>query len=180
MVGARRPSVGQSGFTLMEIIITVAIAGILAGVALASFNSSYENERLRSGSKVLAAWIDEQRKKAIQNSSACTVSVEVDGGEVDKLSSQCSFESSVGDEFDPQSYIIADNDLSLTQISGSSSWVFTPRGTTTADTDEPPEFRLTLANSNALGRCIRILAPLGLVRLARLTSENECDYTTAY
>jgi len=179
------------GFTIIELITTLSIAGILAGVVIASFYQSYERERLRAASRILAGWLDEQRRAAIQNSSPCDVSIDI--SDTTALS-KCDSLGSTLVTFDLASEL-NDDKLVIENISGGTCdpiWSFSPRGTVaqaettsslyTAGVNCLPttanlELRLSLNGSNASNRCIYLTYPLGVIKQARLTVSGTCDYT---
>ena len=179
------------GFTIIELITTASIAGILAGVVIASFYQSYERERLRAASRILAGWLDEQRRAAIQNSSPCDVSIDI--SDTTALS-KCDYLGSTLATFDLASEL-NDDKLVIENISGGTCdpiWSFSPRGTVaqaettsslyTAGVNCLPttanlELRLSLNGSNATNRCIYLTYPLGVIKQARLTASGTCDYT---
>ena len=175
----------QKAFTIIELVITASIAAFLTGTAIASFYKNYERERMRSGSRVLSSWLEDQRRKAIQNSAPCDITMNYTTAETSSL---CDFSGAVTDTLDLRAEI-NDPDLILENHSPGTSapyttnavWSFTPRGTSTAEI----ELRLSLNNSeDNTVRCIKILSPLGIIRQGRLTSTTagavQCDFTSAY
>ena len=179
------------GFTIIELIVTASIAGILASVAIASFYQSYERERLRAASRILAGWLDEQRRAAIQNSSPCDVSIDISDT---TAKSKCDYSGATLVTFDLASEL-NDDKLVIENISGGTCdpiWSFSPRGTvaqaeTTSSlyaagvnclpTTSNLELRLSLNGSNAAKRCIYLTYPLGIIKQARYTTAGICDYT---
>ena len=163
----------NKGFSLLELLLAVSIIGIISSITLPSFFREWEDTRLNAANKALSSWLDDQRRKAIQNSSPCDITI--NANQV-SATSQCDFESAIGSSLDLPSQIEQTDGLTLSINQGISSWSFSPRGTTTTST----ELRLSLDGSQDLGRCLSLSAPLGLIRTARLTTEGTCDYTTAY
>lgn len=79
----------QRGFNLLELIVTVAIVGILAGIGFPSFQELLASQRVRAGSSALYDSMIIARSEALKrNSSASFViaasgwSVQVDGENV--------------------------------------------------------------------------------------------------
>ena len=163
----------DKGFSLLELLLAVSVLGIMSGIALPSFLRQWEDTRLNAANRALSSWLDDQRRKAIQNSSPCDISIDTSQA---RAISQCDFENGTGSSLKLPSVINQGEGLTLSINQGDSSWSFSPRGTTTTTT----ELRLSLDGSKDLGRCLSLSAPLGLIRTARLKPEGVCDYTTPY
>ena len=162
----------ERGFSLPELMVIVAIVGILAGLSIPSFMRNWQDERLNSASKQALAWLDDLRRKSIQQSSPCRVQISNNPAQ---LTGSCDNTPDMTLTLNLAAEIPNTDQLAFTLINNSpTTWVFTPRGTTTTDA----ELRMTLPGSD-LGRCIRLLAPLGLLRSGKLRS-NTCVYTTSY
>ena len=56
----------QSGFTLIELMVTVAVLAILAAVAVPSFQSQIANYRAKNDAISIAAFIQDIRAKALE------------------------------------------------------------------------------------------------------------------
>ena len=63
-----------SGFTLVELVVTIAIVGILASVAIPSFSSSIATSRARSVATDLYMSLVKARSEAVKRNTAVTVS----------------------------------------------------------------------------------------------------------
>lgn len=162
----------EQGFSLPELMLIVAIAGILAGLAIPNFTRNWQDERLNSASKQTIAWLDDLRRKAIQQSSPCSVEI---NSNPPLLTGSCQNAPDQISTLNLGAEIANMDQLTFTLASNSpSTWIFTPRGTTTTDA----ELRMTLVGTD-LGRCIRLLEPLGLLRSGKLRS-GTCVYTTSY
>ena len=64
----------SAGFTLIELIITVAIAGILVTVAIPSFNSTISSNRLTNSANDLVGALNLARSEAVKRGMQVTLS----------------------------------------------------------------------------------------------------------
>ena len=66
----------SAGFTLLELMATVAILGILAGISFVAYSRNWRDERVKAASRETAAWLDEVRRVAIQRATPCRIRVD--------------------------------------------------------------------------------------------------------
>ena len=188
---------GPTGFTLVELMVTVAILGILSGISFVTFTKNWRDERVKAASRETAAWLDEARRIAIQQATPCRIRVDRELRQLSldpNLSNPSEFcATTLYAPLDLQTRIqnsselvlcstalVANVDPAITSLScttaqaGSSSLVLTPRGT--APTGLLLKFHMPQAGAD---RCVAVLAPLGQVRSGKATSIG-CDFTTAF
>lgn len=171
----RSISRNHNGFTLLELLLVVTLIGLFSGIALPNFLSNWEDERLNATTKITVAWLDDLRRKAIQNSVPCRATWDAANS---SLSAQCDHETSPSSTLNLKAEISNSDNVVVNLRSGDPTiWIFTPRGTST--TDAQASFTLSGSSSDP-GRCLRVTAPLGLIRAARKTSAGQCNYTTRY
>ena len=169
----------EHGLTLTELVLVVALIGLFTGIVAPNFLSNWEDERLNATTKIAVAWLDDLRRKAIQNSVPCRATWDPTNA---TLSAQCDHETGTSDILNLRAEISNSENLAVNLRAGDPSvWIFTPRGTSTTD----GQATLTLTGSTSdPGRCIRLSAPLGLIRMARRRALQEgefiCDYTSNY
>lgn len=69
--GYQKPSIPVDvGFTVTELMVTVAILGILAGIAIPSFLFLLQRERIQSVALELAGWLEQVRNVAADQVAA--------------------------------------------------------------------------------------------------------------
>ncbi|WP_067514446.1 GspH/FimT family pseudopilin [Endozoicomonas ascidiicola] len=73
----------QKGFTLLELMVTIAILGILSAIAYPSFESSIQDSRLSSQTNRILAALQFARSQASANGIAITVCSSADGIDCD-------------------------------------------------------------------------------------------------
>jgi type IV fimbrial biogenesis protein FimT len=67
-------SIKNQGFTLIELVMTMAIAGILIGIAIPSFKSTIKSSRLTSYANDLVGALNLARSEAVRRGIQVTVS----------------------------------------------------------------------------------------------------------
>lgn len=72
---------GRAGFTLVEMVVAIAVLGILAGVAAVALHVSAEPDARERRSAQIAA----MRREAVETRRPVTFTVEVEGGGVAEL-----------------------------------------------------------------------------------------------
>ncbi len=187
---------GADGFTLLELLITVSVLGILAGISIVGFTRNWRDERLKGASRATAAWLDEARRLAVQKATPCRVSVNRSAGQLslepNPLNatefcaasdlSPLTMASAVQNGKDIRLCSASMESLDPTQTSlncssaqsGSDSLVFTPRGTATTGL----LIQVNLPEASA-ERCVAVMAPMGQIRSGRVTN-GSCDFTKAF
>ena len=69
----------SGGFSLLELMITVAVAAILLALAVPSFTSIINNNRLTAGSNALVTAMHHARSEAVRRNARVTVCASTDG-----------------------------------------------------------------------------------------------------
>lgn len=175
-----------TGFTLLELMVVVAIVGILSGLSIVTFGRQLQKERLKEASRDATTWLQDLQAKAIQQNKICEIVIDAQLGTATSLAGQ---ESSLepGDRCDDiGSYRFKVSIDSLTSDGQSSSTcplaeeegrlriTYTARGTL------PCGGEIMLIGADGLRkRCIHLSAPLGVIREGPQRGET-CDYTSAY
>jgi type IV fimbrial biogenesis protein FimT len=76
--GASVPT-GEQGFTLVELMVTLAVVAILLGLAIPSFNDAILGTKLSTYANSLVASANVARSEAIKRNAAVTMCVSTDG-----------------------------------------------------------------------------------------------------
>ena len=66
----------QLGFSFIELILTVAILGILSSIALVNLTSSWKSARLISSTRELENWLSTQRSYAMTHGLTCRIVID--------------------------------------------------------------------------------------------------------
>lgn len=176
----------SKGFTIVELLITTAILGILSGLSFATFSQFWPDERLKTASRLTVSWLEDVRSLAIQQDTSCIVTIDSAtmelGPEVDNPE-RCDQLNTLNlkREIESMSELsICSQALNTSSACNASSSnfdpiVFTPRGTSNTTV----QLRFGLAGK-ALERCVAVIAPLGMIRSGRASSTGACDYTETF
>ena len=173
----------EAGLTLAELLITVFILAVITLIGISSYNSRVRYQVLQSASTSTADWLDNVRKRAMQQNNTCAVSISASTNtlsagttgnlcgsfaplnlnELQRGSATISF---CYLNADPLTANINCNNQSL---SSSVQLFFSPRGSVTTG------YVFTFFNSSGGSpiTCTILLPPAGLIR-SGLVSNNSC------
>ena len=170
-----------AGFTLTELIITMVVLIIFSAIAIPNLRKMLYSEKSTASARLLAGWIDERRRQAIQSSDPCIISIDIEESVFRQSdTNRC------GDF--PTLYLRKElpknNNIKLTLLNQSpTEWIFTSRGTIYQEpntSSDDLELLIEDEQSSAVAsRCFKVTAPLGLVRSGRYINET-CDYTNVF
>ena len=189
---------GSDGFTMVELMTAMAIAGILSGLAVVSYSSRWGQERLLGASRAVHAWLDEHRRIAMQQGGACKIKIDTTNATLDPTNPTITLpDSSTTTNVcgNHESLLIQESVNNGTQIqlrkssinSNADALIFSFRGfsqiakANNAWSTQPQlELRLSMPGVSR-ERCIKVANPLGLIRNGFAnTTDGPCIYNTSF
>ena len=188
MIFAGKKQKESSGFTLIELMITVIVLGILSGIAIPSFQRSWQQERLKAATRKAATWLEDIRLRAVQQSQTCVIQI-IDNSatlQPDPSSNSCIDVGPLNlhETVDNAQQLVVCSQSALTPSTTSctsshsqttpTKIAITPRGTISQGGLIKLYFSETIPN-----RCIAVTQPLGMIRQG-IERTSGCDYNTAF
>ena len=184
------------GFTIVELMVVVAIIGAVGGASLVTFTRNWRDVRVKAATQESHAWFDEVRSLAIQRSEPCFVELDLEDASITLLEQEnsCNLAGESSDDFaayfprnsirNAQDLIMCAQDLNgsdPTQIvlpcsssqTGTLLTTFTPRGTITNGL--LIKFHIDSSNTN---RCLTLISPIGKIRSGRINADETCNFGT--
>ena len=145
-----RPALGVAGFSATELVVVVAVIGIIMAASAPTFFSYFRTAAVRAGAEEMSAVLNRARQLAIKdNTSMCVTNVE---NRVQYRVGTCAGAAWTGPGTDADGFMRLANDISMT----SGEVIFTYIGTVTAPTSytvtNPPDGNTLTVNVTAAGR----------------------------
>lgn len=188
MILIQRQRWKEFGFSLIELLIVVIIVGILSGLAMPSFQRNWRQERLKAATREAAAWLEDVRLRAVQQSQICVVEI-IDESAILRTKSGANGCTNIAPlnlrtkvQNSQQLVLCSQTELTPSNTSCTSSQsqatpteiVITPRGTVFQGGLIKFHFSESVSN-----RCIAVTQPLGMIRQG-IERSTGCDYNTAF
>ena len=174
MVSLKESRLQGDGFTLLELLVVLAILGVVGGMILPSMIHNYRKAQVNGLTIGLAGWLQEVRNSALKGSS-CEVLIRT--GSITNVDSVASMEEPI-----PETCSIPDNPYLLPESARGASYVitanpssfgFTPRASKFPGTD----VLITIAMAdNGPARCIQLNGQFGNLEMGNASS-GSCVIT---
>ncbi|MCL4514440.1 MAG: prepilin-type N-terminal cleavage/methylation domain-containing protein [Firmicutes bacterium] len=88
----------EAGFTLLEMMVVLAIAGLLFGLALPEFAAATERMRLYAGVRQVVALLNYARETAIASDSTHTVTIDFERGNLELAAASAEQAAGAGED----------------------------------------------------------------------------------
>ena len=183
-----------NGFTLIELVITVSIIGILSSITLVNLSSTWSKNRLLATTRDLKMWLSEQRSYAKTQNITCLITIDhinqrlVSTRYLGQSNQACKGGRSESEEgiFDlAENFGNASDKLSLISTPSTDpahsdgGILFSLQGFSQnhqLKSTDMLELRLAHADLQEQ-RCIRIISPIGMIRDGRTKANDpQCHY----
>lgn len=149
------------GFTLIESLTVVAIAGILMAMALPSFLAAHNRAKLAQATELVVATLQEAQRTSMRRNQSCTLTLDKDHHKIQGLSGCLLSE----DRYLP-------NPVTLNYTGTTPRIEYGIRGNTTTN----KAIILAIPDNPNESRCLTVSAPLGIIRLGSHNHQtNTCD-----
>lgn len=185
------------GFTVVELMVTVVVIGILTAAGINAAGNEWRRERVNAVAIELQGWLESVRRASLRG-NACQVTIT--GG---SLMAGATFATGAIAVVGPSGISIANNCLSTQPLtissasntdgtytispSGSTQFTFTPRGTVNTATSpfdtpltSPIVVEISLSGTTGPMRCVRISPGLGITRIGSSDSTTTSCPNSSY
>ena len=189
-----------TGFSATELLVTIAVLGVIGGIAIPSGITAYRTQQVNAAVSDLTGWLDEVRTSTETNHVSCRVTISTSGTlrAQDVLATATAITPGTTS---PASGVVcgSGNPMRLPGVGGAGSYsvttsftndqfFFTQRGAISTDntaslakstgtTDANLSIRISSGGQPPM-RCVRLTGMLGLVRLGSNsttgTTSNDC------
>ena len=186
----------KRGFTLLELIMTCTLIGIISSIAIVNLSPTLDKEKLKSTARMVENWINTQRTLAMQHGLTCEIQFDESSNRIMSQITQLTPPKSC----DPSSNVLSILDINESLTNGKKTFSLSlqaPKSDPTKPAGVRFSFRgfsenFNLNTSNLLEielshkdlkaeRCIKIASPIGLIRDGyRRNLSSPCIYNEPF
>lgn len=162
----------SKGFSLPELLIVIAIAGLFGGLALTTGQAQWQREQVNKVAIELSGWLESARRAALRgdldsDNSGCSITI--NNG---TLSTGSTLATATCLPDQPLTIDNLGSRINLTVASDTTNPIsVSPRGTRSGD---PVTITLTL-NPSGKQRCVTISGLLALISPGKVSSSGTCE-----
>ena len=184
------------GFTLVELIITCTLVGVLSSIAIVNLSPTLDKEKLKSTARIIENWINIQRTMAMQHGLTCEIqfdeSSNIIPSQITQLSppKSCDPSSNNPSKLDINEGLTNDNKNFSLFLQAPKSDPSKPAGVRFSFRGFSENFNLDTSNLLEIAlshkdlkaeRCIKIASPIGLIRDGyRISQSSPCIYNKPF
>jgi prepilin-type N-terminal cleavage/methylation domain-containing protein len=166
----------RTGFTLLELLVVVAILGVIGGLGLPAMINNYKKAQVNDLTTGLAGWLQEVRNAALKG-SACTVEIKTETGAI-------TGGDTVAEILEPpETCATPNNPYLLPESARGANYIITANINSFSFTQRASKYPredvlITIAMAdNGPARCIQLRGLFGHMEMGNVSSSGNCELT---
>jgi len=161
-----------SGFTLIEMMVAIAVIGIISGITIVETGRAYNRDQINRTSLQLRSWLLEISSQPDKLGQSCTITM--DTGAIAGGTRIASVQPTACSTT-PNLIMPGRSNLTFNVGATQPSWTFTRRNSIDSSNDVIIKFSL---NGFTALRCVKVTAISGLLRLGRNDATSDVSAGT--